>query len=649
MTSLQWLLLAVGASAIIAYVRWWIRSREEPVAGRQWVAALRASALLLAWLILINPSLPAAARTDRATEIALLDASYSMSRPLSVGGPSIWRAASDSVARFEAVWLFGGDVPRLVRTDSLPTEPLYRESRLVPALLAAAGAGAQQVVVFSDAAIGDATEALAEARRRGMSLSVTTLTPDYPQLGISEVTVPSWVQAGDSAEVRAEIVAWGSDLDSVRIEILDEDSQLQSARWAVVPSQGRFATIRLSFPVADDPGYRRYRVRLAPPAPDPESRDDQRAFYLRVTERNVGPVLVSLQPDWEPSFLIPSLDRLTDVTAQAYLWLADSLVSLNRFERVSLATVQRSARDAPLLVLHGYGADSPAWARALARDATNLLLLPAGPRAFVIPDWDVRLGTPALGEWYATTDLTGTPLALELGGLSLEGLPPLVRVRAVEAEADWVPLVVRRQRRGEPQPAVVVGRAGARRWAVAAAEGFWRWAFRPGAGRQLYRRLWTGVMSWLTAEQLVGGAGLEPRVPVVAWGEALRWSVPAEADSLAVSLLGEGGDTAWSGRAAAGDSLAALLPPGRYRYRARAYQGDRVAAAAAGPSEVEAFAAEVLPPATSGFSASLQVKPSPATAADGGRRGLATAGWPYLVLIALFCAEWALRRSVGLR
>ncbi len=337
------------------------------------------------------------------------------------------------------------------------------------------------------------------------------------------------------------------------------------------------------------------------------------------------------------------------MTAQAYLWLADSLVSLDRFERVSPAVVRRRARDAPLLVLHGYGADSPDWARALAREARSLLVLPAGPRRFAVPDWDLRVGIPAQGEWYAAARLTGTPLALELGDLSLDELPPLVRVRAIEAEADWVPLVVRRQRRGEPQPAVVVGRSGARRWAVAAAEGFWRWAFRAGAGRQLYRRLWTGVLSWLTAEQPVGGAGLEPRRQVVAWGQALRWSVPAGADSLTVTLLAEAGDTTWSGRAGAGDSLAAHLPPGRYRFHARAYRADRVAATAAGPAEVEAFAPELLPRAGPAFSASFRVEPSPTTPAGGGRRGLAAAGWPYLVLIALFCAEWALRRLVGLR
>ncbi len=650
MTAFEWLLFAAGAGAIVAYVLWWVRPREEPVPGRGWVAVLRGSALLLAWLILLNPSLPVGSDDDRGgAEVALVDASYSMSRPLADGGPDLWRLAADSAVRFTRVWLFGEVVPLYLSRDSLPDTPLYRESRLVPALRAAADAGARRVVVITDGALSDGAEARDEARRRGLALSVVSLTPSYPRIGLAQLSAPAWAKAGDSVEVRGEVVATGPVPDSVRVEIIDEDGRVVAAKKVAVAGAGRYSPVRLVLPVPGDPGDYRYRARIAPPTPDPEVRDDARPFYLKVSERPAGPILVSLRPDWEPSFLIAHLDRLTDVPTQAYLWLADSLVSLPGFDHVTPATVRRRARDAPLIVIHGFGAEAPEWAREMVRGARRLLVFPAGTRPFTLPGWDIRVGPPASGEWYATGGLTGSALAVELGSLSLEGLPPLMRIRSLGVEADWVPLVARRMRRGEPRPIVMAGRAGDRRWAVAAGEGYWRWAFRPGTGRQLYRRLWTGVTSWLIAEGGAAASGLEPSRRVVPWGEPLRWAVRSEADSLRVVLVDQEGDSIWTGSAGTGDSVVVRLPAGRYRYHAEAYRENRVAAAGQGPVEVEAFSDELLPRAAlTELEEVGEARRRPGAGRDA-RRGLATLGWPYLLLIAVLCTEWALRRFIGLR
>ncbi len=615
------------------------------MAGRFWAAALRGSALLLAWLILLNPSVPVARDAREGGDAVLLDASYSMSRPVSSDGPSAWQAASDSLAGFDDVWLFGGIVPRQVSVDSLPGEPFYPESRLAPAVRAAAAAGARHALVYTDGRLADAGESADEARRLGLSLSFVSVGAAYPEVGIAAQSAPSWVQVGDTAEVRVEVVAAAAPWDSVALEVLDDRGRVQAAGRVEVPEAGRFAPLRLAFPVGGVAGLRRYTVRIADPA-DPEDRDNQRAFYLRVGERPVGPVLISLLPDWEPSFLIPNLDRLTDAPTAAYLWLADSLVTLDGYRAVSLAQVQRRAREAPLLVLHGYGAGAPSWAQALARDAQRLLLLPAGSRAFELAGWGIRVGFPGQGEWYVSRQLPRSPLALDLSGYPVEELPPLVRVRSIEAERFWVPLDVQRFRRGEPEPAIVAGAAGSRRWAIAGAEGYWRWAFRRGAGRQIYRTLWTGLAGWLMTGRSGAGTALEPLRRVVQRGEALAWAVPGGVDSLAVELVDEDSTVVRSGSAVAAGTLSVSLPPGRYSYRAHAHAAERVTAAT-GPAEVERFTRELLPaPAALGDAAEVT-----AGAGDGdiGRRRLATLGWPYLVLIALFCAEWAVRRLIGLR
>ncbi len=363
-------------------------------------------------------------------------------------------------------------------------------------------------------------------------------------------------------------------------------------------------------------------------------------------------MLISLIPDWEPSFLVPSLDRVTDMPGAAYLWLADSLVNLDTHRTTPVAVVQSQARAAPLLVLHGYGADAPPWARELARRARRLLVFAAGERAFELPGWGIDVGTPASGEWYASPEVPRTPIAVDLVGFAEAELPPLLRPRGVQARRGWAPLHLRRGRRGEPVPGLVAGRDGDRRWAVAAAEGYWRWAIRPGGGRQLYRTLWTGLAGWLLEDggAISGGAALEPLEATTERGRPLRWVVAATADSLRVELSGADSDTVRRASAAGGDTLSLTAPPGRYRYHAALFRDDQAIASASGPTEVEGFSSELLPrPVEELETSAALLGADGSTRAAGRTRRLATVSWPYLLLIVLFCAEWAVRRFIGLR
>jgi hypothetical protein len=142
------------------------------------------------------------------------------------------------------------------------------------------------------------------------------------------------------------------------------------------------------------------------------------------------------------------------------------------------------------------------------------------------------------------------------------------------------------------------------------------------------------------------GTALEPLRRVVERGEALVWAVPGGVDSLVIEFVDEDSTVVRSGSAVPAGTLSVSLPPGRYSYRARAYAAERVATAT-GLAEVERFTRELLPAPA----AIVDAAEVTAGAGDGdiGRRRLATLGWPYLVLIALFCAEWAVRRLIGLR
>ena len=644
MTALQWILFALGVAGISAYAVWWYRTREDPVRGRGAAAALRALALSAAWLLLLNPRLPARWRSQDQVGAILLDGSLSMSRPGLAVASSPWERALDSLPRGGRLWVFGGDIPRYIPADSQLGLPTFMESRLAPALRAAALSGARRVSIVSDGEIGDSAVAAEELRRGGLDASFVRIDPTFPQIGIAVVRAPAWLEEGDTADVQVEIVASQGGDDKVGIEVLDEDERVLASATLARPAPGRFATGHLPLGLSGRPGWHRLVVRVSGDSLDLEKRDDRRPFYVQMTDRPVGPVVISLHPNWEPSFLLPNLDRLTDVPATAYMLMTDSLLALDGYGSVDAATVAAHAREAPLLVVQGYGASAPGWVRQLVRSAERLLVIPSGEQPFELPGWGIRVDAPPTGEWYLSPEVPASPLALSLEGEGLEDLPPLMRVRAVEASEVSAPLTVQRARRGAARAALVMGRSGARRWAVAAGEGYWRWGFRPGAGRSLYRALWTGLGGWLLEDRVQTETGMPPIERVVERGEALTWAAPTFADSISVVISRED-SVAWRAAAAGGDSLNAYLPPGRYEYSVTAYRSGRPAQSSHGPAEVEEFNAELLP-RRAVVVAGLFSGERGARLESG--RGLAALGWPFLIVIALFCAEWAVRRMNGL-
>jgi hypothetical protein len=134
---------------------------------------------------------------------------------------------------------------------------------------------------------------------------------------------------------------------------------------------------------------------------------------------------------------------------------------------------------------------------------------------------------------------------------------------------------------------------------------------------------------------------------VVERGEPLSWTTPVAADSVVVELSAAG-RTVSAGAAGAGDTLFTVVEPGVYEYVARAFRAGRVSDSAEGPAEVEPFNSELLP---RGGTALEPLQDVALAGADDGKptRPLASMGWPYLLLIALFCGEWAIRRFSGLR
>jgi hypothetical protein len=196
---------------------------------------------------------------------------------------------------------------------------------------------------------------------------------------------------------------------------------------------------------------------------------------------------------------------------------------------------------------------------------------------------------------------------------------------------------------GAPEAALHLETSTRGRRALGLASGFWRWAMREGAGRDAYRRLWSGVAGWVLAE----GAMVAPEPRPARWvfdrGDPVLWSLPPDSTDVRVSVLSGDAvvaDTVF--RAGATPSLGAMTP-GLYSYRALNGAGDLLAT---GRFDVSANSSEMIPirtvPERTGPRAATQV-----VARTG--RPLRTSPWPYLFVITLLCAEWIARRRTGLR
>jgi hypothetical protein len=624
------------------------------------LALLRAGTLVVLVLLLVNPSLPTAARQGRGSGTAvILDASLSMELPSSEGGTrwdrALARAQRESAS--STILLMGG-VPRRVPRDSLAAvKPFYGESRLLPALQAAAEGGASKAIVISDGGIEDYQEVQRWLPRLGITLEVVPVGEGAANdRSLTELVAPSWAEAGKPVQVRVGVTATGDGGGPVSVTITSAGQQV-AATTLPAPPPGRVSTATLEFSPAPPPGggLVRYEVGIAPA--DAIPANDKRTLYLFVGDRPAGVALVSFVPDWEPRFLQPVLEQSLGLPVRSFLRASGTTfvrggTGTEAGQRANEDQVRTAVSEANLLVVHGAGAGLPAWALEALRTKSRVLVFPRESGANLEL---LEIPPASVGDWFVASDIPASPIAGLLAGLPVENLAPLLALnlpRSMPA-GSWTPLLAGRGRRGAQAPIAVAGGNGGKRWAVALGVGYWRWAFRGGDQRQAYSRLFGALAGWLVQEQgHIAGGAVRPTTRVAERGRRLGWVAPGlAADSIRLRVRAgermvadttipvEEGDTA----------LSSALAPGNYNYEARVFAGGREVGSGSGPLTVDAYSAELTRPARP--LASLRGLPS-AAGIDLSRRGerpLRTLIWPYVLAVLLLATEWTLRRRWGLR
>jgi hypothetical protein len=282
--------------------------------------------------------------------------------------------------------------------------------------------------------------------------------------------------------------------------------------------------------------------------------------------------------------------------------------------------VRRALQTAPLAIIHG---DTAIFGdpRRLTRAALLLIAPPPADRSS--------------GEWYAT-GAPASPVAAQLSGIPWDSLPPL-EVTDVAIPGSFEALETRRARRLERRVAIA-GTERPRRVVVVGAAGFARWRLRGGAAADAFSALWGSLADWLAT----GASDVRAAVPASALlhaGEPVAWRRGSGEDSVVRVMLARRGATDLDTLTLTFGPTADVVetaPLDEGVYEVRGERGN--ALLVVNPSREWYPRRASVPTGSVGSAAATRDAPR-----------ARTAGWLFAVAIAGLCAEWIVRRRMGLR
>jgi len=592
-------LLAGALAAAVQYGRRVLEPRTLPLALLRALAATLVVALLL--------GAPAGRASSVAPDVAL-DASESWLR---AADSAAWKAALDSAARIGGAVHRFGDSLRVGASGGAPADHASRVRNVVDA---ATGSG-RPVVIVTDGEL-DEPELLAGLPRG--SRTMVFARHEGPDAAISELDAPRALLAGDTVSARVTVVGGAAGSGAGRVELRLDDAVLDTVSLsALAPFAERVVALRGIARGVERGALLRAIVRVPG---DRESRNDTLTLGVDVT-RAPAAVFVSTAPDYDAREAVAALRGVTSLPTRVFYrvapgtWRTDGTLA-----HVEEKAVREAVRDAPMAVLHG---DTAVFGPPRAATRGALLL-------FAPPSTEE-------GEWYAMAAPV-SPLAPTLGIMPFDSLPPL-SVAPLLPAAEWQGLLTRRGGAQEDRRPALVGWETPRRIAVLGASGFWRWRFRGGVKSDAYSALFGALYDWLAAGRTDRRAVVPDGAPLRA-GMPVRWRRGAPADSVATVVLVRRDGTAQrrtvAVRFADGASVAetSALPVGIY---------DVITAGGTSLLAVNQ-SREWVPRRGTVRSGAVGGEP-----AVGEAPVLREQAWIYLLVVLLLCAEWLLRRRVGLR
>ncbi len=602
---LTWFLALLGGAAAVAASYAKLRTSTHSIYVP---AALRGIAITAALALLFNVLIGA---RGRSSPLVAVDVSLSWVRGRdSVQFDSIVREARRTVRSADDLLAFGDSV----RTLGADARPGDRASRVRQAVERALVAG-RPLVVFTDGEIDD-PDALRTlpAGSRVVVASARTI----PDVAVTGLDAPRTIVSGDSIEVRITVATAAAGVSRARLT-LDVNGRVSAdlVLDSLVPNAERVVNRRIA--VTGPAGAGILRAIVSAPG-DGALRNDTLAMAIDLAPA-AGAVLVSTSPDLDAREILVVLRGSLALPTRGYLRVAPNTWRIDgALTPATEADIRKALQSAPLAIIHGdtaiFGAP-----RDLTRAALLLFAPPASDRSS--------------GEWYATS-APPSPIAAALSGIAWDSLPPL-DVSDAPLRGTFEVLETRRARRLERRVAIA-GIERPRRVVVVGAAGFARWRVRGGAAADAFNALWGSLADWLAT----GASDIRAAVPASALlhaGEPIAWRRGSAADSVVRVILSKRGpisvDTLTLTFGAAAD-VVETAPLDEGIYDARSDRGSSLLVV--NPSR------EWYPRRVTVASGTVGT-----TSATSDAPRARNAGWLFAVAIAGLCAEWIVRRRMGLR
>ena len=455
-------------------------------------------------------------------------------RPTDQSRPGLLEEVMERLTEMEEmplrIMLFG-ERPRFVSADSVESIDFRDElSTLGPALVSAAEAGASDVLVLSDFRINDVETLDSYSQTYGLDVKFERLDMERRNVGVEDFMVFRNDPLEETVTAQASIFSEGLQEDeSITIEIFEEENLVVSEEVNPI-SIGNTLMFEVELPINHEAsGLLEYRISLGI-LEDDFSLDNQKSTFIDMSFSDKEIVFLSMKPDWEPRFLLPVLSEVSGLSFEGFLSLGDDqFLSMNDIEGdesiVTESRVKRAVAASRILIVHGLAGDSPDWVvDALDNSSSTIAFIEDGTAAS-------KMGVSTQqsiveGEWYLESSLKPSPLASTLSGIDLTSLAPLNAVLPMLDPNSYLrPIEFRRNGLGQIQAPLILNESDDSKQALVLASGFWRWSSRGGNSREVYRRLWSGVLGWLMASEVASNRRLvEPEVRVWSENDQSRWS-----------------------------------------------------------------------------------------------------------------------------
>jgi hypothetical protein len=599
-------LVAVGAGVAFALLQYgWRRTHQGPL----WLAAAILRLLAVTFIVALLLDAPAGPARPVQRWVAL-DASQSMIRDDS----ALWRAAVDSAAavRPESTLLFG-DSSRVARGALAGSRPSDKKTELRPVADRAVAAG-HPVVVITDGQINDPD---AVGGLPAGSRLIVMASPPTSDAAVISVNLPRAVVSGDTVTSQITVGAGSDGARAGQLLVRVDGRDVVTIPLDALPAFGtRRSEVRFPITGPAGPAVVQAIVRAGG---DRVARNDTLTVAVD-RSRSASAVFVSTSPDFDSRAALGLLRGALALPARGFLRVAPGMWRLDgALTPVTESEVRAALRDAPIAIIHG---DTAVFGPP--QSATS------APLALIIPVSDTT------AEWYVA-GTPASPLTPAFTGIGWDSLPPLL-TGGTAPKGSWTALDASPGRTGAPRP-IVVGSDAPRRTATIVASGFWRWQFRGGASADAFAAFWGGIFDWLAGERADKRAAI-PDAASFRSGDAIRWRRGGAADSMAiVSLRRRNGP-------ARDDSLTLRFPTGATVIESPPLDPGVYDVMVRGGSAILAVNAS-----SEWIPRPVKTRSGPIKAGSpiGAQPKLRDQLWMYALIIGMLCAEWLLRRRIGMR